>query len=79
MQHLLFYGRNPQGGFLEIQENRRPRKGVPLARPYGVRVGGWENNGFHRRAVWRESEWITTVRETDSPDNPVPRIIVMNL
>ena len=39
-------GRNPQGGFLEIQENRRPRKGVPLARPYGVRVGGWGTTGF---------------------------------
>ena len=50
-----------------------------MAHPYGVRVGGWENNGFYRRAVWRESEWITTVRETDSPDNAVPKIIVMNL
>ena len=51
--------------------------GVPGARPYGVRVGGWGNNGFHRRVAWLGSEWITTVPETDSPTIPFPGFSVV--
>ncbi len=51
--------------------------GVPGARPYGVRVGGWGNNDFHRRVTWLESDVGYNGPGNGFPDNPVPRIAVM--